>query len=187
MIDFLKNWKGAIEINGVHFNQYSEIPSDIKIDDNTTISLLPINKVSAGQEAKASEQEYRITVRQYMTRNSTPDFDFMAKFNNDNPMPLRTMVGVITKETRGMYYAELKADTTFKNIQTCMKCGRPITNPVSQFFGMGPECGCHNYVNPFETEEELNEAVEIYKKEYLGKITWSGWIIKSAITEMQEV
>lgn len=62
-----------------------------------------------------------------------------------------------------------------------MKCGKPIPNPVSQFFGMGPICGGHKYENPFESEKELNEAVEKYRREVLQKITWEGWIIKSAI------
>ena len=106
------------------------------------------------------------------------------KCNNDVPMPLRTMVGTIEQETNGMYYMKLHADTSFSNMQYCMKCGKPITNPVSQYFGMGPECGCHNYVNPFETTEQLKEAVENYKKEYLSKITWEGWVIKRSITEM---
>jgi hypothetical protein len=52
---------------------------------------------------------------------------------------------------------------------------------------MGPECGGHNYTNPFESEEELKSAVESYRKNYLQKITWSGWIIKSAIIEREEM
>lgn len=125
---------------------------------------------------------YKITVRQYMTKPATPEFNFMAQWNNDNPMPLRTMVGDIIQETRGMYFMRLHGDITEKVTRTCMKCGREITNPVSQFFGMGPECGNHGYVNPFDTEEELQKAVEAYKKE-LNNIIWTGWVIKSAITE----
>lgn len=123
---------------------------------------------------------YKITVKGYMTKEATPEFDFMAKWNNNKPMPLRTMIGTKEKETRGMVYMNLHGDIFAKKIMVCMKCGRPITNPVSQFFGMGPECGGHNYVNPFNSEAELNEAVGAYRKQ-LQKITWSGWVIKSAI------
>jgi hypothetical protein len=63
-----------------------------------------------------------------------------------------------------------------------MKCGRELTNPVSQYFGIGPECGGHNYINPFETEEELKAAVKDMQ-EQLKEIKWTGWIIKSAIEE----
>ena len=52
---------------------------------------------------------------------------------------------------------------------------------------MGPECGNHNYVNPFNSETELNEAINQYKDETLSKINWCGWVIKSAITEMEEL
>ena len=63
----------------------------------------------------------------------------------------------------------------------CLKCGRPITNPVSQYFGMGPECGCHNYINPFYSKEELENAIKDYREKVLHNMTWEGWIIKSAI------
>jgi hypothetical protein len=63
-----------------------------------------------------------------------------------------------------------------------MKCGKELTNPVSQFFGVGPECGGHNYTHPFSSDEELKATVEAYKKQLLDT-KWSGWIIRSAITQ----
>ena len=42
----------------------------------------------------------RITVKSYMTQKSTPTFDFMSKWNNDTPMPLRVMYGTKLEETR---------------------------------------------------------------------------------------
>ena len=128
----------------------------------------------------------RITVKSYMTKKATPEFDFMLRWNNDNPMPLRTMVGTVEKETKGMVYMKLHGDIYAEKICTCMKCGRALTNPVSQFFGIGPECGGHNYVNPFNSDAELKAAVSVYKAQ-LQKIKWSGWIIKSAITEKEEI
>lgn len=123
---------------------------------------------------------HKIEVKQYMTRKSTPEFDFMAQWNKDIPMPLRVMVGTVEKETRGMVYMKLHGDIYSEKICTCMKCGRRLTNPVSQYFGIGPECGGHGYTNPFDTEEELKAAVADYKAK-LNKMTWEGWIIKSAI------
>lgn len=187
MFDFLKNWKGAIEINGTSYENYSAIPSDLKISSDTIILLHTEKKSRACQIAAEADRLYRIEVRQYMTKPSSASFDFMKKWNNDIPMPLRQMVGTIKKETPGMYLMDLRADTDFEAVQCCMKCGKPITNPVSQFFGMGPECGGHNYVNPFDSEEELKAAVDSYKKDVLSKITWSGWVIKSAITKMEEL
>ena len=127
---------------------------------------------------------YKIEVKNYMMKKSTPEFDFMAKWNNDNPMPLKIMVGSVEKETRGMVYMKLHGDILAEKTVRCMKCGRTLSNPVSQYFGIGPECGGHNYVNPFDTEEQLKAAVAEYKKT-LNDITWEGWIIKSAITNQE--
>ena len=180
-------WEGEIIIDGVRYSSVDEIPRELELTDNMNILLIPKENVRASQDTQASNTEYRITVRQYMTRKSTPSFDFMKKWNNDIPMPLMTMIGTIEKETQGMYKMNLHADTSFIKLDRCMKCGKPITNPVSKFFGMGPECGNHNYVNPFNSETELNEAINQYKDETLSKINWCGWVIKSAITEMEEL
>lgn len=179
------NWEGELEINGTRYKSVIDIPKDIQIDSDTTVLLIPNETVSAGQNTQASDTEYRVTVRKYMTNKATPTFDFMAKWNNNVPMPLMTMIGTIEKETPGMYYMHLRADTSFTTVDRCMNCGKVITNPVSKYFGMGPECGRHNYVNPFNSEDELNEAVNTYKREVLSKITWSGWVIKSAITNLE--
>jgi hypothetical protein len=155
--------------------------------DEICISLCRDNANAVKTQSDAFQSIVKkITVKQYMTKKSTPDFDFMAKFNNDEPMPLRTMIGTVEKETRGMVYMNLHADITQERTLHCLKCGRPITNPVSQYFGMGPECGGHNYVNPFYSKEELQEAVASYR-EQLRNITWSGWIIKSAILEEEDI
>lgn len=127
----------------------------------------------------------KITVKTYMTQQASPGFDFMAKWNNNVPMPLRVMVGTVEKETRGMVYMKLHGDIVAEKITTCMKCGRQLTNPVSQYFGLGPECGGHNYVNPFNTEEELRAAISNYREE-LRNITWEGWVIKSAIIDNED-
>ena len=55
-------------------------------------------------------KSYKITVKKYMTEPSTPNFDFQDKWNEGKPMPLCIMQGEVIKETRGMYYMELKAD-----------------------------------------------------------------------------
>ena len=55
-------------------------------------------------------KSYKITVKKYMTEPSTPNFDFQDKWNDGKPMPQCKMEGEVIKETRGMYYMELKAD-----------------------------------------------------------------------------
>ena len=191
MLSMLKNWKGEVEINGVHYDNIANVKiSDLSDFETVTIKLLSAVKKSQKSSNNAlvsdDKKQYRITVKSYMTKKASPEFDFMKKWNNDMPMPLRTMIGTVEKETRGMVYMKLHGDVYAERICTCMKCGRPLTNPVSQYFGIGPECGGHNYVNPFNSEEELKAAVGEYRKT-LQNITWEGWVIKSAITEREEI
>lgn len=194
MLTMLKNWKGAVEINGVrHENINDAVKSDLSDFSQIHIVLHSAKKnvsksVTEHQsiESVQSATQYKITVKKYMTQKGSPSFDFMTKWNKDVPMPLRTMIGTVEKETRGMVYMKLHGDIYAEKICTCMKCGRALTNPVSQFFGIGPECGGHNYVNPFSSQEELKAAVSAYKMQ-LQNIKWEGWIIKSAITEKEEI
>ena len=191
LIDSLQSWKGSIEVNSQKFASVDESRQALSDTSLHLDSIVLYAHAENATERKISRSEcagadvYRVTVRQYMTRKSSSDFDFMAKWNNDIPMPLRTMVGTLEKETPGMVYMKLHGDIVSKVTQYCMKCGKQITNPVSQFFGMGPECGGHHYVNPFSSDEEQTAAVERYRKEYLQQIKWEGWIIKSAVTEME--
>ena len=191
--DSLQSWAGSIEVNGKKFASIGESLTMLSDEHQHIDSIVLYAHTENATERKITRFEsdsrtlYRVTTRSYMTKPASPDFDFMAKWNNNVPMPLRTMVGTIEKETPGMVYMKLHGDITSKVTQYCMRCGKQITNPVSQFFGMGPECGGHHYVSPFETEEELQIAIEDYRRNYLQRITWEGWIIKSAILEQEVV
>ncbi len=190
MLSMLKDYKGSIEINGEKYDSVKTALKRFKSDSDTiTIQLSSSRTESVKSSVRASEThtQKKITVKQYMTRKATEDFDFMKTWNKDNPMPLRTMIGTVEKETRGMVYMKLHADITEEKTQRCLCCGRPITNPVSQYFGMGPECGGHNYINPFYSKEELENAVKDYRENVLRNITWEGWIIRSAILSEEEV
>ena len=194
MLAMLKNWKGAVEINGTRYENVNEALEKVNTEENAQISIrllqLEKNVEKTGNfnssDTTQESHQYRIKVKKYMTEHATPQFDFMSKWNDNNPMPLRMMTGTIDKETRGMVHMTLHGDMYAEKMCTCMKCGKRLTNKVSQYFGIGPECGGHNYVNPFDTEDELKQAVEDYRKKLVA-ITWSGWIIKSAITEQEEV
>ena len=72
-------------------------------EDNTDWLCLPVQKMEVGKS-------YKITVKKYMTEPATANFDFQDKWNNGKPMPLCTMHGKVTKETRGMFHMELKED-----------------------------------------------------------------------------
>ena len=194
MITMLQDWKGSIEINGTAYDTIQAFTTLNKPIDGTFRIVLhpevstPVNERGNKVIEPTTNTEYRVTVKKYMTQptETGSTFDFMAKWNNNIPMPLRTMIGTVNKETRGMVNMTLHGDVYAEKICTCMKCGRKLTNPVSQYFGIGPECGGHNYVNPFEDEHQLKEAVAEYRKQ-LQAMTWTGWIIKSAIIEQEEV
>lgn len=199
MLQYMKEYKGSLTINGVTYNSVESAESALK-DYRGNVIVTITNKAHYKQnnEVTAPSQKaqkvtesnsdtvYKIKVRQYMIKPSTPDFDFHKKWNNDTPMPMRIMVGKKLQETRGMVKMELWGAITEEKTSHCMRCCRELTNPVSKYFGIGPECGGHNYVNPFETEEELKDAVDEMKRQ-LADIRWTGWIIKSAIEEIEEV
>lgn len=190
MLSLLKDYKGAIEINGEKYDSVSDAIKRFKSDGSKiSIKLFTDNRERNTEQISENKEhtQKKIFVKQYMTRKSDTGFDFMKQWNNDNPMPLRTMIGTVEKETRGMVYMKLHADITSEKTRRCLCCGRTITNPVSQYFGMGPECGGHKYVNPFYSKEELEKAVQDYRENVLKNITWEGWIIKSAILEEEEI
>lgn len=99
ILDELKNWKGAVEINGTHYNSISEVENV----DADSVTLLH----RTTHRTRVVDLEYKVTVKNYMTQKSTDGFDFMSKWNNNVPMPLSTMTGTIERETRGMIYMKL--------------------------------------------------------------------------------
>jgi hypothetical protein len=193
MLSMLNNWKGIVEVNGNTYNSIQQlVGSNFKFDDKIRIVLHPKTEKAENKTLSTSDKElnkeilYKIKVKPYMTKKATPQFDFMSRWNDNNPMPLRVMVGTKDKETKGMVHMTLHGDILEKETQFCMACGKPITNPVSRYFGVGPVCGGHMYVNPFESDGALKEAVESYRQVLRNK-TWSGWVIKSAIEECEEI
>lgn len=187
MLSLLGDYQGSLEVNGIVYNSLNEAVQALNDRPGPlTIVLNKGVKKENKEENQIQELEgssiYKIRVRQYMTRPASPEFDFHTKWNKDNPMPMRIMVGRKLKETRGMVQMELWGEITEEMTTHCMKCGRILKNQISKYFGIGPECGGHNYNNPFESDEELNQAVS-EMQEQLKEIKWKGWVIKSAIEE----
>ena len=177
----LKDWKGELQIDDKRYTSVDACISAFKQLSTDTHIILHSNAKNANTSVVDTLNEkiqYRITVKKYMTEPANPGFDFMAKFNNDNPMPLRTMVGTIEKETKGMVFMKLHGQA--EQVVRCMRCGRLLTNPVSQHYGIGPEC-----MSKLGFVCDIDDVATIKKK--LVDITWEGWIIRSAITEREEV
>lgn len=177
MLEFLQNYVGTIQVNNQNINPCDIVNIINECKDNLTIQLTPSTIVNNSTPLK----QYVFTVVDWMLRRSTDSFLFMKTWNNDKPMPLKTMQGVIQRETRGMYYLQLQPLKT--NFTSCMICGRVLTNGNSKLVGIGPECvrklGLHININD-------SSSVSIIKNK-LDTIHWSGWIPKTAILEMKEV
>lgn len=185
MISLMKNWQGAVEIDGIQYDSIQDAMSVLKtIKDNIDIKLLSNNKnanmsvTDTSNDALEQSKEYEITVKAYMTKKATYDFDFMLKWNNDEPMPMRVMQGTVEKETKGMVYMKLHG--LAKPTVTCYCCGKELTNPISRHYGIGPIC-----LSKLGIVREIDDVENI--REELINIEWEGWIIKSAITHREEV
>ena len=183
MITLLRSWKGVIEVDGIEYDSVADAEEAIKsLSDDMRIVLKAHKSVEEPEKQKlqpvSDEVEYLITVKPYMTKKATIDFDFMRKWNNDIPMPLRTMSGTVDKETRGMIHMKLHGIA--QETVTCMCCGRELTHPVSRHYGIGPVC--MEKVGIYCDIDNIDEI-----KEKLVDVTWEGWIIKSAIIEREEV
>lgn len=188
MLKLIESWKGAVEINGENYDSVQSALKAFSVSNDKIHIVLHSDVKNATQSMRASSKqtieqsadktEYRITVKKYMTQPATPSFDFMAKWNNNKPMPMRIMRGTIEKETRGMVYMNLHGFAQ-KTI-TCACCGKELTNPISRHYGIGPIClGKLGIVNAIDDVENI--------KEQLVNIKWSGWVIRSAITEREEI
>lgn len=188
MLKLIESWRGAVEVDGVKYDSIQALTSSSKTFSDKVHIVLHASAENVTEKRTTSEKqsvetstdstEYRITVKKYMTQPASVGFDFMEKWNNNKPMPMRTMHGTVEKETRGMVYMNLHGFGQ-KTI-TCACCGKELTNPVSRYYGIGPIClGKLGIVNAIDDVENIKEQLE--------KIKWSGWIIKSSITERKEI
>lgn len=198
--NILREIKRDLIIDGQVVEDLEYVLAKLEEGQLITVQLKPIVAVPSTEEQHEEEPQqlhagittgalltnhtYLIKVRQYMTLAPSDNWGFHDKWNSGNPMPFRIMQGRVLKETRGIVYMDCIAVPL--KIDVCMRCGRKLTHPVSRLYGIGPECGGHAHINPFNTEEELLSALDKVT-EQLAKITWRGWIIKSAIEQYQEV
>lgn len=96
----LKEFDGNIIINGKPYTK-DNLP-DLDAFENLDIYLEP-----SGKEAKKQEdlktKRFIFTVKEEMTEFGKGQQNFHKKWNNDNPMPYRRMIGNILEELDSMY------------------------------------------------------------------------------------
>ena len=168
------------------FSQIKRFENQEFTEGQSFTIVLPV-KVSTTGQKDINDKKPEIAGFFPKTRHSAEDLIINNANTNlvfyDSPNRIIDTLNLI-KETRGMVYMELQGKC--EPAICCMKCGRHLTNKVAQLYGIGPECGQHFSINPFDTEEELNEHLQELKSQ-ISNIKWTGWVIKSAITEYEEV
>lgn len=183
MFELLKNYPGELSVNNRDFKNVKEAEEYYKdYKGGLTILLKGIEQEETKQVN--TDRVYQITVRRYMT-NYSRDF-FLEQWNPDGPMPYVTMIGTKIKETEKLIKMKLWADISENRITTCMCCGRPLSNPLSQYLGVGPECGASKHLKLLESGVSIDEVKRSFR-EHLKNIEWEGWIVKSAITQVKEL
>lgn len=180
--------KGACLFNGRTFMSMDDVNDALStFEGMVDLSIPPQTEaITRAPQPVSGDTEYWVTVKAYMTKPGTPEFDFQTKFNKDVPMPLRTMRGKILGETNGMYKMELRGGIQDKPTINCIVCGKTLKNEISQYYGVGPECGGHYYETTSTTDEDIKAWKAVFEKQF-SEIKWSGWVIKSAILKMEEI
>ena len=187
MFELLNGYNGNLIINN---KEYSSVEEAEKAFDGykggCTIMINPTKSkppvvLNVKKEEHKDSPVYMIKVRRYMTNY---DNTFFLSKMNDSPMPYVYMVGRVLQETNKLVKMECRADMVVPKTTVCMRCGRALSNPISQYLGIGPECGASQHIAYIENGGSVAQAQEAMRKELRG-IKWTGWIIKSAI-EMQE-
>lgn len=185
MFELLKDYPGQLTINNKQYNSVEEAESDFKdYKGGITIVLNGVKSHKDTPKIDCNEKVFQISVRRYMT-NYSKDF-FLETWNDMGPMPFVTMIGIKLQETEKLVKMKLWADLCDGKITTCMCCGRPLSNPLSQYLGVGPECGASKHLKLLESGVNIQEVRKQFK-EKLNEVTWEGWIIKSAITQVKEI
>ena len=189
MLELLNGYNGNLIINN---KEYSSVEEAEKAFDgykggctiviNPTVNKLKTVAKNTTVESKDSHV-YMIKVRRYMTNY---DNTFFLSKLNESPMPYMYMVGRVLQETNKLVKMECRADMVVPKTTVCMRCGRPLSNPISQYLGIGPECGAREHLAYIENGGSIAQAQESMRKE-LQNIKWTGWIIKSAIESQEKL
>lgn len=185
MLNLIK-WDKELMVNGVIYANSEEAVKALKDFKGEIEVKLNFAQKNAERASEAVTEDvskvFRFEVKQYMTKKASPGFDFMKKWNNDIPMPMRVMYGEIIEETKGMIKVKAHARAE-RDASQCSHCLRPLTNEISKIYGIGPICGGHGYFATDFTKQQIADKDELFRKAdaELRKVTWEGWIIKSAI------
>ena len=193
MLEILGNYTGPLVINGKNFKNKrdaEEFLNNYKGGVTITLggepSLFNSNTafekpVVESNRNKNNEVWYELEVKRYMT-NYNSSF-FLNSLNEQGPMPFIIMIGKKLEESQKMVKMECYPEIRNTRQTRCIKCGRTLFDEVSQYMGIGLECGFEKYRKQIQSGEEP-EIVQISINQELKKFKWVGWIIKDAIMKL---
>lgn len=193
MFELLTSFTGKVVVNGKEFDSIKDADAHFKdYNGGLDIVLEPASsniKVVDNVPNTKEKTLYKIRVKKWMTKYGK-DF-FLNQMNDEGPMPFVTMYGYEIQSTAKLVKMKLWAgldntDTDVNDVVYCMRCGRPLTNIYSKYLHLGPECGAAEHMQLLASGMSLEEVKQSFR-EKLHKITWTGWIVKSAILESSEV
>lgn len=108
---------------------------------------------------------------------------FNDRYNGGKPMPMIVMHGEVLKTTDKCYYVRVSGRP--EKSTTCLHCGRPLTNSISQHYGVGPVCGKHFYISNITEDNVKEKFTEIRDK--LAEVVWEGYIpIREVSIKLEE-
>jgi hypothetical protein len=182
LLEFLTKYCGTIRLNGEEIEAQTISERLSSMSGHIEIALVPKNTIDI-QNTSPTDQVI-VYVKPWMLEKSNNELTFMGVWNKDVPMPLRYMVGTVSKETNRMYYMKLRGELQPANV--CARCGRTLVNPVSKIIGIGPECGHHVGIEPsvFINKEQAEQKIKQLSEKFRS-VKWEGWIPKTAILELR--
>lgn len=86
------NTSAPVTVNGVQYESSQKAYEHLKDHQGTIdIRIVPGDKYIPAVELHSMEPQFTVTVKPWMTEKSSPGFEFMEEWNNNNPVPLETM------------------------------------------------------------------------------------------------
>lgn len=99
-------------------------------------------------------------------------------------LPSRNLAGVIVSQTAKAI--QFRGRIAVRTSTHCLRCNRPLTDPVSQAIGYGPDC-CAEMGLPRPNVAEMTEAQVADLKKGLKQITVDTWLPKTQIISVIDV
>lgn len=187
MFELLKEYSGRLTVNNRVFESVQDAEQAFENYKGGLTILL--NKKDDNDPPLSTKSKnidtttvYQISVKRYMTQYKS-DF-FLHRMNPEGPMPFMIMCGRKLMETEKLVKMECWAGLPSTRVTTCIKCGRPLTNPLSQYLSLGPECGASEHMRMIQSGVSIDEVRKRLEHK-LNNTRWTGWIIKSAIQDVK--